>query len=161
LNQFLIHIHLFSPSLTPIFYFSPLKLSSQKNYSKVEKILEGHLAPPPKLHQCSQLFFFFFKICLNNVFPSPPHSSKCLFSSRFLHQNCVCIPSLYHLNNTLSLLLPPIFHSVIVLNGMHCVINCVTHLCLCFKATVIYFLLQNKTSCFTTINNRHLFIHQV
>lgn len=54
-----LNIHIpFSPSLTPIFfYFYPLKLSSQKNYSRVEKILEGHLAQPPKLRQCSQLFF--------------------------------------------------------------------------------------------------------
>ena len=31
----------------PIFYFSPLQSSSQKNYSEVEKILEGGIPPPP------------------------------------------------------------------------------------------------------------------
>jgi len=30
----------------PIFYFSPLQSSSQKNYSEVEKILEGGIPPP-------------------------------------------------------------------------------------------------------------------
>ena len=41
----------FPPTITPIFYF-PLKLSSQKKISKVEKILGGgHLPslPPPQV----------------------------------------------------------------------------------------------------------------
>jgi len=39
-------MHILSPTLTSIFLVAPLQLSSQKNYSYIDKILEGHLPPP-------------------------------------------------------------------------------------------------------------------
>jgi hypothetical protein len=53
-----------SLSPTPVFLFFPLKLSSQKNYSRVEKILEGNFGSSYQVLPMLTTFLNFFLISL-------------------------------------------------------------------------------------------------
>jgi len=46
LKQCLIYVHPFPPSVTPVFLFAPLKISSQNSFLGRKKIL-GSICPPP------------------------------------------------------------------------------------------------------------------